>query len=74
MDLDEIFRDDFEGGSDSFTEWGQYVGPGQVSSVVKASYLGLKGPRFDPWQQHLVQMLEPSKRWRGGHVTDLARN
>ena len=67
--------DDFEGDQiDSFKEWDQDVGKGQVSSVVKASYLGLQGPRFDPWQQHLVQMLEPSKRWRGGHVTKLARN
>ena len=27
---------------------------GQLSRVVKASDLGAEGPRFEPWQQHLV--------------------
>ena len=39
----------------------------QVIWVVKASGLGAEGPRFDPWQQHLVQLSISSKRWRGGH-------
>ena len=29
---------------------------GQLSRVVKASDLGAEGPRFEPWQQHLVQL------------------
>ena len=28
---------------------------GQLSRVVKASDLGAEGPRFQPWQQHLVE-------------------
>ena len=35
--------------------------------MVKASDLGAGGPRFEPWQQHLVQLSLPSERWRGGH-------
>ena len=35
--------------------------------MVKASDLGAEGPRFKPWQQHLVQLSLPSERWRGGH-------
>ena len=38
---------------------------GQLSRVVKTSDLGAEGPRFEPWQQHLVSL--PSERWRGGH-------
>ena len=32
-----------------------YIG-GQLSRVVKASDLGAEGPRFEPCQQHLVQL------------------
>ena len=31
-------------------------GGGQLSREVKASDLGAEGPRFEPWQQHLVQL------------------
>ena len=34
--------------------------------MVKASDWGTEGPRFDPWQQHLVQLSYPSERWRCG--------
>ena len=30
--------------------------PVQLSRVVKASDFGAEGPRFEPWQQHLVQL------------------
>ena len=29
---------------------------GQLSGVVKASDMGAEGSRFEPWQQHLVQL------------------
>ena len=35
---------------------------GQLSRVVKASALGAEGPRFEPWQQHLMQLSKPSER------------
>ena len=51
-----------------------YYTGGQLSRVVKASDLGAEGPRFEPWQQHLVQL---SYLLRGGAVamvTELALN
>ena len=35
--------------------------------MVKASDMGTEGPRFEPWQQHLVKLSSSSERWRGSH-------
>ena len=34
--------------------------------MVKASYLGAEGPRFESWQQNLVQLSLTSEKWCGG--------